>query len=545
LSSESSKRYIHLIVGITGHRDIIPEDRDMLKKKIKEVFDELRNKLPSTPLLLLTPLAEGTDRLAAEVAIEENIDYIVTLPLSVNDYKTDFPDSEEEFDYYLKKALGHFEPPLRKAKSESLNQGDPDRDESYKNVGVFIVKHCQVLMTLWDGKNTGHTSGTSQIVNFQLGGIPKEYEPHRRALDLPDTGPVYHIPTRRKKEFVPSAPYNPEIKMLLPKETNGDTFFGKEGVFSKIDRFNKKIKSLNDTEIEKSRQNLGSSVIEKEKFISHLYAEADLLAIKHRKNWSRFQFFLFIAVAILFGLFLAYSFFHVFIFLVVYFLAYTAFAIFFTVKNPSHRHHSLYVEYRALAEGLRVEFFLRLAGLNENVVDYYLRKHKQHLQWVRSVMISANVFDPQSVLDLDSIKKYWIDRQYTYYSKSSEKNRTNVGRMRIIIDVLFFAGIVSIAVAIVLNFLHDFNTLSISTMLIVLLPFVAGLIETYAQRSAMRETAEEHSRMKNIYENAVNLWKVGDEDYDTDLIKELAMEALRENADWLLLHAQLPDEIPL
>jgi len=543
LSGESSKLYIHLIVGITGHRDIVPEDRDMLKKKIKDVFDELRNELPDTPLLLLTPLAEGADRLAAEVAIKENIDYIVPLPLPVDDYKTDFPDSEEEFDGYLKKALGHFELPLRKAKP--IKQRKPDRDESYKNVGVYIVKHCQVLIALWDGKDTGLTGGTSQIVNFQLDGIPKEYTPHRSDLDPPDTGPVYHIPTRRKKEFDPSAPYSPEIKILLPRKTDSNTFFGKEGVFSKIDRFNKKIKGLNDTEIEKSRNGLASSVTEKEKFVSHLYAEADLLAIKFKNKWSTFQIFLFSVVGVLFGVFLLYTFFQVFIALVAYFVVYTVFAILFRVKNLSHRYHNLFIEYRALAEGLRVEFFLRLSGLHEDVADYYLRKHKQHLRWIRSVMVSANVFDPQSVPDLESVKKYWIDGQYSYYSESSKRNRTNAGGVRTLIDVLFFAGIVSVALAIALNLLHDSNTLFISTMLIISLPFFAGLAETYAVRSAMRETAEEHSRMKKLYENAISLWKTGDDDYDTDLINELAGEALRENADWLLLHAQLPEEMPI
>jgi len=39
---------IHLILGITGYRDIPQEDVDKLKEKIKEIFNELKGKYPHT-----------------------------------------------------------------------------------------------------------------------------------------------------------------------------------------------------------------------------------------------------------------------------------------------------------------------------------------------------------------------------------------------------------------------------------------------------------------------------------------------------------------
>ena len=55
---DDDRRYIHLVIGITGHRDIVKEDRDALKNKIKNVFRELKERFPNTPLLL-TPLAKN------------------------------------------------------------------------------------------------------------------------------------------------------------------------------------------------------------------------------------------------------------------------------------------------------------------------------------------------------------------------------------------------------------------------------------------------------------------------------------------------------
>jgi hypothetical protein len=88
---------IHLIIGITGHRDIPEEDADILKEKIKGIFRELKNNYKNTPLLLLTPLAEGADSIAAKTAIEEGIDYAVVLPFPEEEYVKDFLESKDEY----------------------------------------------------------------------------------------------------------------------------------------------------------------------------------------------------------------------------------------------------------------------------------------------------------------------------------------------------------------------------------------------------------------------------------------------------------------
>ncbi|MEM3846389.1 MAG: hypothetical protein QXU98_11900, partial [Candidatus Parvarchaeota archaeon] len=150
---------IHIIVGITGHRDIVPQDVSTVMEKIRKFFNELKRKLPNTPLLLLTPLAEGADRIAAQVAIEEEIKFIAPFPLPEEHYKDDFPRTIEEFDDLKRKALGYFELTLEDC-DRSVSR--PRRDKRYEEVGAFIVKHSQVLLTLWDGKDSGLIGGTSQ-----------------------------------------------------------------------------------------------------------------------------------------------------------------------------------------------------------------------------------------------------------------------------------------------------------------------------------------------------------------------------------------------
>jgi len=191
---------IHLVVGITGHRDIPEEDADKLKEKIRRIFKELMEEYPNTPLLLLTPLAEGADRIAAKAAIEEGIDYVVVRPFQEEEYVKDFPESKDEY-YDLRDKEKHrnlkgiFS--LEYIMNDDAKHYAPERDKLYENVGAYIVRHSQILIGLWDRKE-GKKGVTSEIIKLKLKGLPDEYHPHRDKLDKPDTGPVYIIYTRRK-----------------------------------------------------------------------------------------------------------------------------------------------------------------------------------------------------------------------------------------------------------------------------------------------------------------------------------------------------------
>jgi hypothetical protein len=46
-----------LILGITGHRDLRPEDREDLAARVRTILEDLQKRYPATPLVLLSPLA--------------------------------------------------------------------------------------------------------------------------------------------------------------------------------------------------------------------------------------------------------------------------------------------------------------------------------------------------------------------------------------------------------------------------------------------------------------------------------------------------------
>ena len=545
LNSNDNDYRVHLIIGITGHRDIPEEDIPELKEVIKDIFLNLQKQLPDTPLLLLTPLAEGADRIVAKVALEEHIRFIVPMPLPESEYCKDFPDSIDEF-YDLKaKALGSFELPFNENEVPGFNHPGPERDQRYEKVGVFIAKHSQVLIALWDGKSPVYTGGTAQIVKYKLEGIPRKYAPSISIIDNPDAGLVYHINTRRIKDLIPGE-YKPKLEIKYPQDKSNDVYFGKEGIFTKIDRFNHDALALKEERVEVSRNCLAKkSIIDKEKFVSHIYAKADVLAIDYKKKWNNSQVLLLVTITSLLGVFLAYLNFNILILLILYFAAYLILAFYFLHLNLLHQSHNRFIEYRSLAEGLRIEFFLRLAGKCEDVADYYLMKHKFFLNWVREILKSANVFDPQANPILPEIKEKWIESQYNYFKNKSKKIRNALGELKRITNIIFYSGMFFIVVTIVLSLLKYHSVLLILTDLIIILPFIAGMIETYIQRSTMSETIDEYVRMEKIFEKAKKLWNNDDNISNIELITELAKESLRENADWLLLHAKIPEEMPL
>ncbi|HEV2272142.1 MAG TPA: hypothetical protein VGR92_22030, partial [Steroidobacteraceae bacterium] len=59
-----------IVIGVTGHRHLRAQDLPTHREHVCELFTQLRQRYPSTPLRIVTALAEGADRLVAEVALE-------------------------------------------------------------------------------------------------------------------------------------------------------------------------------------------------------------------------------------------------------------------------------------------------------------------------------------------------------------------------------------------------------------------------------------------------------------------------------------------
>ena len=163
-----------LTIGVTGHRKL--KNIALLRTTIRKILDHIlemhsTSHNPKPKLCVLTPLAEGADRLVAEEALKREEDAVlrVILPLTRSDYVQDFPtqESRDEFNRFMEKASSIVE--LRKRPLE--NEYPPERlkegrIKAYVEAGKFVVNHCDVLIALWDGKVARGKGGTAHTVAY-------------------------------------------------------------------------------------------------------------------------------------------------------------------------------------------------------------------------------------------------------------------------------------------------------------------------------------------------------------------------------------------
>jgi hypothetical protein len=156
-------------IAVTGHRDI--DERDaVLTEAVARQLENLRS--PGGTLTLLSCLAEGADRLVANVAMSRfGVALVAVLPMSAERYEEDFrnEDSRREFRRLLRRAREVVRIP------GSAGTGD-ERGVQYARAGAYLLVHSEALLALWDGRPPRGVGGTAMIVDWaQAGRVPDPY----------------------------------------------------------------------------------------------------------------------------------------------------------------------------------------------------------------------------------------------------------------------------------------------------------------------------------------------------------------------------------
>ncbi len=75
-----------LVIAVTGHRDIDPED-PRLRETVAHELERLRRTAPNPHTVVLSCLAEGADRLVASLGLDYlGADLVAILPMAPGDY---------------------------------------------------------------------------------------------------------------------------------------------------------------------------------------------------------------------------------------------------------------------------------------------------------------------------------------------------------------------------------------------------------------------------------------------------------------------------
>lgn len=208
----------------------IPEELlESLGQNLDEVFSLLRTgvealekkEVPyydreSAVLWLHTPLASGADQMAATSAQRHGFGIRALLPFATDEYGKDFAKGEEHKQY---RAL------LKESDEIFSLPGSRDREEdAYLAVGKAVIAAADVIVAVWDGGEGNGTGGTAHVVDLSLrAGVPVIHIPIDRvekkvgAVRLLTGGDIIET------EFVPLVGSGDAIelvdRLLMPQTT--------------------------------------------------------------------------------------------------------------------------------------------------------------------------------------------------------------------------------------------------------------------------------------------------------------------------------------
>jgi hypothetical protein len=496
-----------LILGIAEHGSLAGESLPTFEQLLRTLLMRLRAAYPNTPLVLLSPLTEGADQAAAEVHREQG--------------------------------------------GEVLQAPSSDCDAR----DAFTVHHCQLLIAV--ASETGNRSPLSQAGRWQLEGLPRELAPRRGVLDPPEIGPVARISARPGKRNSHKA--KDEIEVLWPEILSIDRNRSQlEQAFRPFEELNRDLSRFGDGEKDAALSSSGGAWENAWPAALQLHTRfevVDRLATRfqHRSMRSVALILLLAAVGAL-SLNLR---------IVLPSLATTllwtyaialgaAYGVYLWAKFGNF--HNKYLDYRALAEGLRVQAFWTLGGVEACAADFYLQRQKGELAWIRQALRNWFLMDnhhqpgsPQQASEslsqgLEFVYRNWIKDQRLFFEQSAKRRDRTARGLGLTARTLFRIGLALAA-------LNAIIAPHVALVVVAgMAPVGAALIHLYNRHRALAEDARRYSSMSLIWASAEAAFAKrlanGDLEECREIVRELGHETLAENGEWILLHRQRPLEVP-
>jgi hypothetical protein len=550
-----------IVIGVAGHRDIDPADWPVYRRRVTELFAELRRRYPATPLRVMSALAEGADRLVAHEALAQACELIVPLPMHQAEYERDFTESIADFraivsrvpreNVFVAPSVPECDP-LRSHDPAGGRSQISERDRRYEASGAFVARHCHFLIAIWDGVFGDSAVGTAAVVRLKLqgGSAPGGTQP--RALDAQDSGPVFHVRARRRG--IAQDQFG-EIRWIYPEESGTELF---SLIFARIDRFNN---DAGRSRVVKRTAAAAAGLLPElasrpgiDRSLATAFAFADQLAVRYRRMTQSVLRSVLLMAA---GLALTYEVYAEVLPLRVVPIAYlTIFAaitlIYFWQRRVDAQ--GRYLDYRAVAEGLRVQFYWRISGLKEDVCANYLRKQLDELRWIREALRGASSVPPVTAAPLGPVLRHWIRGQSEYYRVRARHQERRLHRIDRLSGAFLAAGLLATAALVVLwRPLERLETLHHWIVLLMgFAPIAAALWEAYGEKAGLRTQANQYARFAAVFRRAESHAEALETYQDPaarhaaelDLIRELGRESLMENGDWVLLLRERPIVLP-
>jgi hypothetical protein len=446
---------IPLLVGVAGHRDLVPAERPAIREAAEQLLRTLRDAQPDVRIRLLCSLAEGADLLVAGIAVELGIDVVALLPSPATLCRAALAseDARLAFDFILQRA-------------ETLDA---------ENAGALIALYSSLLIVIWNG-DENDDAVTARVVDHRLGHAAATHDGSANAdafLFAEDNDLLYEI--RCTRLATASASVQERQSVVLRGFSTGRRHVGRieaglppelATLLDRTGRFNRDVARYG-TRIESEARHLAADSVQQPvpdtlRYIDHLFTAADWLSARFRLSFLRALRARYALWALMVLCLVAFgnhpdgaaAFVCIagvpFIFVVTWLLARRA---------SQRRWHRGYLDYRALAEGLRVEFYWELGGVRSRfdgafAHESFLQKQDVELEWIRAAMRAVSLrcalFSRTPMTDgLANAFRQWIGSvdaagdvgQLLYYRQRAARleNRQRVAKRAV--DLMLWAGL--------------------------------------------------------------------------------------------------------
>jgi hypothetical protein len=559
---------VPLIVSVTGHRDLVAEEIPAIRECVVTFLTDLRNEYPDRGVSVMSALAEGADQLVTEEAVRLGIPLIVPLPMARNLYVKDFNsvNAREKFDFLRSRAAETYELPLVDGNTiESVSEQGDARDRQYAQLGVFLSAHCHILLALWDGKDNDKLGGTGQVVRFHHDDVMPGYAPESTGSSLiiadDESDLVYHIVCSRDRDN--GQPEDPLVAgdywwfSLDENEARSKTL---PESHRRVFRYTSEFARDAITHADDIQDGAWPLLEEKDhatlppglRDIDHVFRAADWLAI-HYQQRTHFALQATHLLALLMGLmYVAYS---DMLPMRVFLYAFLGFFVLATVIHMfgnRHSWHRKYLDYRTLAEGLRVQFYWAAAGVNSGsksryTHDTFLQAQDPDLGWIRNVMrVAGTECDASNYRDqvgLDFALREWLGDQDSgqlgYFRRKGDEKVRRFRRTERMAQVAFWVGFAVIAFFILMSAELEDALRDPVVVLMGIMLLLVGVRQSYGDSIADAELIKQYEFMYRIFNNAKRRIDATDSaDEKRRILRVLGDAALGEHAQWILMHRE-------
>ncbi len=298
-----------LVISVTGHRSIHPDDIDTVRDRIRAFLVDLLNRYPNTPLIVQTAMSPGADLYATEVALDVRkgdgngrLKVRGVIPCREELYKTEsFDDMDASWWESYQRYKAEVDDFIQLPDMDTFGNQEEFRSQ-LMYLSAYLIGSSQILLAIWDGTRDGNVGGTMDTVEYAHNGVDpqlmshvdymcfcdegrgtgrfndaplmydKESNDYVTYLNIHEDSLIYHIPAAREKAtrdmrdriarstptfYIPRAVYEYSYEREETTRLLADNVFGWRGttvippeytkLFNKINELNGRI--IKETEV--------------------------------------------------------------------------------------------------------------------------------------------------------------------------------------------------------------------------------------------------------------------------------------------------------